>query len=271
MRAFSLSIRYLALTAVGVVMVGPLVWMIRVGLSPAGSSLAPNELAQAPWTFGNVVDLFSRYDILRALWNSTLVAALVTIGNVVFCLMSGYALARKRFIGSRLVFVSLLVTLMVPAHALIIPLFLMMTKVGLFDNLAALVLPFLVTPLGVFMIRQYVAAIPPDIEDAARIDGAGEWRVLFRVVGPLCRPILATLAIQTFLTNWNAFLYPFILTNSADLRTLPVALANLQGYQSIDWQRLMAGSTVAVIPILIVFVIFQRQIVAGVTAGAVKQ
>jgi multiple sugar transport system permease protein len=116
-----------------------------------------------------------------------------------------------------------------------------------------------------------VSTLPVSLEEAARIDGAGEFRILFRIVMPLCRPALAILAIQVFMTNWNSFLFPFILTSSEQYRTLPVALALLLGYQSIDWHQLMAGSVVAVIPILAVFIIFQRQIIAGITAGAFKQ
>jgi ABC-type glycerol-3-phosphate transport system permease component len=117
----------------------------------------------------------------------------------------------------------------------------------------------------------HIETIPPSLEEAARVDGAGEIRILVQVVMPLCKPILAVLAIQVFFTNWNSFLFPFILTSSESVRTLPVALAMLQGHQSIDWQHLMAGSSLAVLPVLILFLFMQRQIVAGVTAGSVKQ
>ena len=200
-----------------------------------------------------------------------LVGGSVTLGNILFCFMTGYTLARFRNLGNKLLFVSVIVVLMIPAHIVIIPFYVLMLKAGLYDTYWALILPFLVNPIGIFLVKQYVESIPPAMEEAARMDGAGELRILFAVVMPLCRPALAVLAIQVFFTNWNSFLFPYILTTSSELRTLPVALALLQGHQAIDWQHLMAGSSIAVIPVLILFFVVQRQIVSGVTAGAIKQ
>jgi len=264
-------LRYLTLLAVTIVMVGPLLWMLRVALAPVGTDLTPESLFTFDFSLVSFTDLFSDNGVIRPTVNSLLVGLIVTLGNVAFCFVSGYALARKRFVGGKALFAVTLLILMVPAHILIVPLFLLITKLGMFDSYWALTLPFLVSPIGVFMVKQYVETLPVSLEEAARLDGAGEMRTLFSVVAPICRPILAVLAIQTFLVNWNSFLFPFILTNSADLRTLPVALALMQGHQAIDWQHLMAGSTVAVAPVLIVFIIFQRKIVSGITAGAIKQ
>lgn len=263
--------RYLTLVLLTIVMIGPLLWMLRIALAPLGVELSPGALAGAEFSFDAFIDLFSSGGIQRPALNSLVVGLVVTAGNVVFCFVSGYALARKKFIGSKALFALTLLILMVPAHILIVPLFLLVTKLGMFDTYRALVLPFLVTPIGVFMVKQYVETVPVSLEEASRLDGAGEWRTLFSVVAPVCRPILAVLAIQAFLVNWNSFLFPFILTNSSDLRTLPVALALMQGQQAIDWRHLMAGSTIAVLPALLVFLIFQRRIVSGITAGAIKQ
>ncbi len=263
--------RYLTLIVLTVIMIGPLIWMLRVALSPIGSELSFAALFNADISLGAFKSLFSADGIQRPAINSLIVGVIVTLGNVPFCFMSGYALARKSFLGSKVLFGLTLLILMVPAHILIVPLFLLVTKLGMFDSYWALITPFLVTPIGVFMVKQYVETIPDSLEEAARLDGAGEWRTLFSIVAPVCKPILAVLAIQTFLVNWNSFLFPFILTNSADLRTLPVALALMQGHQAIDWQHLMAGSTIAVIPALLVFLIFQKRIVSGITAGAIKQ
>jgi multiple sugar transport system permease protein len=185
--------------------------------------------------------------------------------------MTGYSLARYRVLSNRLLFVSVIIVLMIPAHIVIIPLYVLMMKAHLYDTYWALILPFLVNPIGIFLVKQYVESIPPSMEEAARIDGASDLRILFTIVMPLCRPALAVLAIQVFFTNWNSFLFPFILTSSNDLRTIPVALALLQGHQAIDWPHLMAGSTIAVLPVLLVFMLLQRQIVSGITAGALKQ
>ncbi|MFQ5607444.1 MAG: carbohydrate ABC transporter permease [Candidatus Zixiibacteriota bacterium] len=263
--------RYLVLLIVALVMLGPLLWMFRVALLPGGASLAVESLAGGVFTLDSFRGLFADYGISRSLFNSLFVGAVVTLGNVVFCFMVGYSLSRKRFIGSQTLFSSALITLMVPVHILIVPLYLLLSEAGMYDTYLALTLPFLVTPIGIFMVKQYLDSVPVSLEEAARIDGAGEWRLMWTVLAPICRPILAVLAIQTFLVNWNTSLFPFILTSSEELRTLPVALALMQGHQAIDWQSLMAGSTLAVAPVLIVFLVFQRKIVSGITAGAIKQ
>lgn len=253
--------KYLFLVIVFAIMIFPLFWMFVLSLQKPGGG----------WGIGNFQYIFSGNRFGLYLFNSLFVAAAVTAGNILFCFMCGYALARRKIPGARHWMLSVLVVLMVPVHIVIIPLYILMNKLGLFDTYWALILPWLVNPIGVFLIRQYIRALPVSLEEAARIDGAGEMTILFRIVMPLCRPALAILAIQVFMTNWNSFLFPFILTSSEQLRTLPVALALLLGYQAIDWPQLMAGSVVAVIPVLAVFLAFQRQIIAGLTAGAVKQ
>lgn len=245
--------------------------MFRVAFMQPGSDFALTDLFSSSWTLNNFTDLVVQANIGRAFFNSVLVGGAVTLGNILFCFMAAYGLARYRFIENKLFFVSVLAVLMIPSHVVIIPLYVLCLKTGLYDSYAALILPWLVNPIGIFLVKQYIEAIPPSMEEAARIDGSGELRILVQVVMPLCKPALAVLAIQVFFTNWNSFLLPFILTSSDSLRTLPVALALYQGHQAIDWQHLMAGSAAAVIPVLVVFIIMQRHIVSGITAGAVKQ
>ncbi len=263
--------RYLTLIPVLAVMVFPLVWMFRIAFLETGSGIAWQAITSSSWTLGNFRDLFTNARLGQALFNSILVGGLVTVGNILFCFMVAYALARYRSLTNRLMFMSVVLVLMIPVHIVIIPLYLICFKAGIYDSYWALILPWLVNPIGIFLVKQYIESIPPSMEEAARIDGAGEFRILFRVVMPLCKPALAVLAIQVFFTNWNSFLFPYILTSSDSLRTLPVALALYQGHQAVDWQHLMAGSTVAVVPVLIVFLLMQRQIVSGITAGAIKQ
>jgi multiple sugar transport system permease protein len=146
-----------------------------------------------------------------------------------------------------------------------------MQRMGLIDSYWALTLPFLVDPFNIFLIRQYLLSIPTDCEEAARIDGAGEMFILFRVVFPMLTPVLAVVAIHTTLTNWNSFLFPFILTNSTSMRTLPVGLALLsQGAYSIDWGHLMAGAVLSALPVVVAFLIFQRRIIGGLTTGMTR-
>ena len=264
-------LRYLGLGLILVVMSYPLLWMFRVSIMDVAGSVSGSAWLAGGFTLDNYIDLITQAGLGRNLFNSALVGLSVTLGNIVFCFMTGYSLARFRMLSNKLLFVTVIVVLMIPAHIIIIPLYVLMMKTGLYDSYWALILPFLVNPIGIFLVKQYVETIPPSMEEAARMDGASDLRILFTIVMPLCRPALAVLAIQVFFTNWNSFLFPFILTSSDDLRTLPVALAMMQGHQAIDWPHLMAGSAIAVLPVLLVFIILQRQIVSGITAGAVKQ
>jgi len=264
-------VKYIFLIFILVIMIFPLLWMFRVSLLPAGSSISLSDFISPVITFSIFYDIITSGNMLKYFMNSTIVGVTVTLGNILFCFMVGYSFSRFRFIGKNIWFYSVIFVLMIPAHVLIIPLYLIIYKLGLYDSYAALILPFLVNPIGIFLVKQYIDTLPTAMEEAARVDGAGEIRILFRVVMPLCKPALAVLAIQVFLTNWNSFLFPFILTSSESVRTLPVGLALFQGHQAIDWQHLMAGSALAVIPVLIIFLFFQKQIVSGITAGAVKQ
>lgn len=265
------SIRYPILLIVLFVMVFPLIWMFRVSLMPANADLGFGSLFGSQFDLSPYFDILTSGNMIRFFINSAIVGTAVTIGNILFCFMTGYAISRYRFIGRNFWFYSVVFVLMIPAHITIIPLYLLIFKLGLYDSYGALILPFLVNPIGIFLVRQYIGGLPVSMEEAARIDGAGEFRILFRIIMPLCKPALAVLAIQVFLTNWNSFLFPFILTSSESVRTLPVALALYQGHQAIDWPHLMAGSSLAVIPVLIVFLLFQRHIIGGITAGAIKQ
>ena len=252
-------------------MVFPLFWMFYISLMEPGQSISLDNMSVTNLTVQNYLDLFQTSQIGRYLFNSFVVGITVTLGNILFCFMTAYTIARFSYIVNKLLFVSVVLILMIPAHIIIIPMYLLMVKLGIYDSYYALILPWLVNPIGIFLVKQYIESIPPSMEEAARIDGAGEMSILFRIVMPLCKPVLAVLAIQVFFTNWNSFLFPFILTQSDSVRTLPVALALFQGHQSIDWQHLMAGSAIAVVPVLILFLIMQKQIVSGITAGGIKQ
>ena len=251
-------------------MLFPLIYMIITSLKEATSPGGLSGLFTGRLSLANYFAVFSGGNLTRFVLNSLFVAIAVTTANIVFCLMTGYALARKRFFGSKALFYSATAVLMIPQHVVIIPVFILVSWLGMYNTYWALILPWLVNPLGVFLMKQYISNLPDDCEQAARIDGAGEFTILFKIVMPLCKPALAVLAVQVFLTNWNSFLYPFILTSSTNLFTLPVGLAMMQGLQQMELGRLMAGSTIAALPVIIVFLFFQRQITEGITAGAVK-
>lgn len=209
---------------------------------------------------------------LRYVLNSIFVLLVVVAANVVTSVLAGYAFARYRFPGRTALFAIVLVTLMVPKQTLMVPILDLIVRLGLHDSLWALILPFCVDSFNVFLLRQYIAALPADLEDAARADGAGEIGILRHVVFPLCRPALAVVVINTAIVTWNSFLFPLILTDSAARRTLPVGLAMLtQGPYSTDWGTLMAGSAVSSIPLILLFWAFQREIIDGITAGALRE
>ncbi len=260
----------LALVACG--MIAPMAWMILVSLRESPEQYSSlGQIVAAPTSSVNYSDAWTSDNFLGYFLNSLLVAAIVTAGNVVFCFWAGYAFARRRFLGKGLLFATILGVLAVPQQVIMIPLYRLVASLGWINTYAALIVPWLVTPFGIFLVRQYIQTMPSEMEDAARIDGAGEWYILTRVVAPLCRPVLTVLAVYTFLSNWNSFLFPFLFTNDEAHRTLPVGLAFYLGKQSIDWGHLMAGASIAAAPIMMIFMLFQKKIIEGLTAGALKE
>ncbi len=263
---------HVLLVAGVLVMVVPFVWMVL------GSFKTTAELRQLPptWipenpTSENYSELFTRLDFPRYFFNSTVVAVGITLGNIVIGSMCGYALAKLDFWGKRALFLLVLGTLLVPGVVLFLPQFVLISNLGLVNTHLGLIFPFLAGPLGVFLMRQFMLSIPDDLLQAARVDGAGEYRIFARVVMPLCGPALATLGIITFLGAWNGFLWPLVVATTEDLYTLPVALALFAiGQQETNFGLLMAGSLVVILPVLILFVILQRYFTAGIATTGIK-
>jgi multiple sugar transport system permease protein len=263
---------YLGLTLGLLLMVGPFLWMLLGSLKPQSEFLVstPTFLPKNPTT-DNFQRLFDQLDFPRFFFNSSLVALVVTLGNVLFCPMLGYALAKLQWRGKRLVMGLVLATLMVPAGITLIPNFVLMRNLGLVNTYPGLILPFLVGPFGVFLTRQFMYGIPDELLEAARIDGANEWRTFWTIVLPITAPVLATLGILTFLGSWNSFLYPLVMAQEPDMYTLPVALATFATSQyQADHGMLMAGSLVLVLPVLIIFILFQRWITEGIATTGLK-
>jgi len=263
---------YILLLGGLVLMVGPFVWMLLGSIKPEADFLTttPTLLPSAPTT-DNYGRLFDQLDFPRFFFNSTLVAFLVTVGNLIFCPMLGYSLAKLRWRGKRLIMGIVLATLMVPAGITLIPNFILMSNLGLVNSYPGLVLPFLAGPFGVFLMRQFMLGIPNELLEAARMDGAHEFRVFWSVVMPIATPVIATLGILTFLGNWNSFLYPLVMAQEPAMYTLPVALATFAtGQYQADHGMLMAGSVVLIVPVLIVFILFQRWITEGIATTGLK-
>jgi len=262
------------------VIVAGLLVLLLTYLYPLFYMIGRSFLAVAPITGGGGVTFSLEFyrlvlggaGFFRYALNSLFVLVLVVVGNVVFSLTVGYAFARYRFPFKNLLFTGILITLMAPKQTLMVPMLDLMVRLGLNDSLWALILPFCVDSFNVFLMRQFIAGVPRELEEAARADGATEFQILMKVVFPICRPAIAVAVINTAIVNWNSFLFPLILTDSASNRTLPVGLAMFtQGPYSTDWGALMAGSTVSSIPIIILFWIFQREIIEGITSGALRE
>jgi multiple sugar transport system permease protein len=250
----------------------PFIWMLLGSFKPEAElqRVPPTWWPEAP-SLDNYRELFDRLDFPQFFANSALVAVAVTAGNLLFCSMVGYALAKLDFAGKRLLFGLVLGMLMVPGVVTFVPLFVLVSNLGLVNTYPGLILPFLVTPLGVFLMRQFMSGLPDELIEAARIDGAGEWKIFARVIMPLCGPALATLGILTFLSSWNSFLWPLVVAQSEDKYTLPVALALYSvGQNATRYGLLLAGSVVVILPVVVLFVALQRHFVQGIATTGIK-
>ncbi|WP_033328742.1 carbohydrate ABC transporter permease [Streptomyces yerevanensis] len=263
---------YLPLTGLLLLMVAPFLWMLSGAFKPeADIRKVPPVLIPTSPTLANYRELFSNLDFTSMFANSVIVALAVTAGNLLFCSMLGYALAKLEFRGKRAVFTLVIATLMVPGLVTFVPLYVLVANLGLTGSLLGLILPFLATPFGVFLMRQFISTLPDELIDAARIDGCREIAIFWKIILPLTRPALATLAIITFLGSWNNFLWPLVVAQNESQYTLPVGLALASGAQ--DFTRfgiLLAGAVIVLLPVTIVFLLFQRHFVAGIATTGLK-
>ena len=249
----------------------PMLWMVSASfMAPGEAGTYPPRLLPREPTLVHYRTLFTRLQLGRFLLNSTIIALTVTTISLLVNSMAGYAFAKLRFRGSESVFRLLAAGLVVPVQVTMLPLFLLLKELGLINTYWGVILPGMASIFGIFLIRQYALAIPDDLLDAARVDGASELRIYRSIVLPTIVPILATLAIWTFLSTWNDFMWPLIVLSDETRWTLPVALANLSGEHVQDIELMMAGSVLTVMPVLLVFLFLQRFYIQGVTAGSVK-
>ncbi|MET9530703.1 MULTISPECIES: carbohydrate ABC transporter permease [unclassified Streptomyces] len=265
---------YVLLSAGLLVMSAPFLWMALSAFKTNKElGASPPVWIPATWTLTHFSELLDKLDLPLYFLNSVIVAVLVTVCNLVFCSMLGYALAKLRFAGRSKVFALVLGALMVPGNLMLLPLFVLMSKLHLIDSYAGLVLPFAAGAFGVFLMRQFMQSIPDELLEAARMDGAREWYIFWRIVMPLVKPALATLSIITFLGSWNNFVWPLIATNDPGKYTLPVALATFatDPNQSAGSNgMLMAGSLLVVLPVLLVFAVLQRHFTQGIATAGMK-
>ncbi|HEY8329136.1 MAG TPA: carbohydrate ABC transporter permease [Rhodanobacter sp.] len=254
-----------------VVALFPLLWMLSVSfMAPGEASALPPPLLPKHPSWANYRELFVHAGMGRYLLNSLLVAGAITALSLVFNLMAGYAFAKLRFAGRERLFQALLGALVIPAQVAMLPLFLLLKYIGLVNSYAGVVVPALATVFGIFLVRQYARGIPDELLEAARIDGAGEWRIFAQIVLPLLKPIVVTLAIFTFLAAWNDFMWPLIVLTGQEHYTLPIGLASLAREHAQDSELMMAGSVVTVLPVLLLFLAMQRYYLQGLLLGSVK-
>ncbi|MCM8812151.1 MAG: ABC transporter permease subunit [Candidatus Omnitrophica bacterium] len=220
------------------------------------------------WTYNNYWDVLISGPFGRYSWNSFFIAIAVTFGNLLFSTMVGYAFARREFPFKKLMFFMIVGSIAIPPQVLMVPVFILMKHLGWLNTYWALIVPNLVAPFNIFLMRQYISKLPLAVEEAARIDGASEYQIFTRVIIPLSQPALAVVGINTFMGSWNTFLYPFLLTNTVEMRTLPVGLALYKSLHGVDWVHLMAGSAITALPVIVVFLCFQRYIIEGLTRGS---
>ena len=248
----------------GLTMVAPFIWMVLTSFKGLPQLLQdPLSFLPDPWVFTNFADAWNALPFARAYFNSIYIAVLVVVGTLLTTSMAGYAFARIPFRGSKALFWVFLSMQMVPSQVTLVPFYFLMAQLGWVDSHLALIVPgMLVNPFGVFLARQFVLAIPIELEEAAMIDGASRWRIYWQIILPTIRPGLGALAIITVLGAWNAFLFPLVLLNSTELFTVPLLLSQFSGqYGGWNYALVMAATALSTVPMLIAFLVGQRQII----------
>lgn len=262
---------HLALAPATLLLALPLLWMLIASFMSAEQlnrfppTIIPSSLHLEGYTF-----LFDNVEIGTWFMNSLIVSSVCVVSNVIFCSMAGYAFARMRFRGSKLMLTVMLATLIIPFQLTLIPTFIIMEKLGLIDTLGALIVPSLVTPFGVFLLRQFFLSLPPELEEAAYMDGCSRWKILWTIVLPLARPALATVAVVTFLLTWNDVSWPAIAISSDANNTLPLGVASFRSRSETNPSAIMAANVIATLPVLLAFLAAQKTFVRSIASGAVK-
>lgn len=262
---------YALLALTGATMVIPFLWMLSTSLKAAGSVYAlPPQWIPDPFVWGNYIETWRIQPFARFYLNSIIVTFSITIGQVLTSSLAAYAFARLDFRFRDTLFMAYLCTMMVPAAVTMIPVFILLSKLGWIDTYRALILPLAFSAYGTFLLRQFFMGIPKDLEEAAFIDGCGHFRIYLMIILPLSKPALATLSLFTFMGAWRDFMWPLVVTNSAEMRTLPVGLAAFQGMYSTNWPLLMAASVLVMAPLVVVFLFNQRHFVESINMSGVK-
>ena len=249
----------------------PFLWMISTSFKSRGALMSiPIEWIPENPTWDAYIKVFSKFPFAKTIANSLFISVSYTAITLLSSAMAAFAFAKLRFTGSRVIFGGYLATMMIPTQVTMIPLFVIMTKLGLKDSYASVIMPSIFRPFAIFLLVQQMRTIPEDLLAAARIDGAGVFQVFRKIALPLCIPSLATLSITTFMEAWNDYLWPLLMLGDKDKMTLPIALSTLNGQYGTEYNVLMAGSLVSMVPIIVIYIIAQRQFKSGMMAGGIK-
>lgn len=263
--------RTIVVTLLALITLFPIIWVVLSSFKPQSDLFSiPMTFFPKTWTLENYIEALGRGSFLTYFKNSLFVSVVSTIIAVVINTMAGYALAKYEFPGRKLTFTIMLATLMIPLQVIMIPIFLQLKRFGLLNNLWGIIIPPAATPTGVFLAKQYMTSLPDSLIEAARIDGGSEHFIFRKIIIPMAKPIVATIAIFSFMWRWNDYLWPLIVISKNKLQTIQQALAGFVGQLQINWSNLLAMTTISIIPVIAVFLAFQNFFMQGVTAGAVK-
>lgn len=271
-KTFGQIILQLVLIILAFIALFPFIWMISTSLKGSAEAFAyPPTLIPEVFHWENYKEAMEALPFPRAYWNSIKLAVIIVIGQVITSSMAGYALGKLQFRGHKVVFAGFIGVMMVPTTVTSIPLFIIMSRAGLVDtHLSIILMSVAYMPMGVFLCRQFIMGLPNDLMEAAIIDGAGFGRIFYKIILPLIKPALASLAIFSFMWNWNNFYTPLIFLNSEDKFTVPLLLNMFKGKYTVDWSLIMAASTIAVIPVLVVYLFAQKHIIEGIALTGTK-
>ena len=270
-RFFGTAFYYAAAILLALIALVPFAWMISTSFKSRGALMSiPIEWIPEEPTLDAYFTVFERFPFLRAIGNSLLIAVCYTLLTLVSASMAAFAFTKIQFKGSGFLLGLYLATMMIPTQVTMIPLFVVMNQIGLINHYSSVILPAIFRPFAVFLLVQQMRTIPPDYMDAARIDGAGVWRIWRQVMLPLCAPSLATLAVTNFMDSWNDYLWPLLMLTDKAKMTLPIALSTLNGQYDTEYNVMMAGSLISMIPIILIYIFAQKYFKHGFMAGGVK-
>ncbi|MEF2966030.1 carbohydrate ABC transporter permease [Paenibacillus sp. M1] len=262
---------HIVLTITSIALVFPFVWMLSGAFKDSLEVVQmPPKWIPSQFNFDNFLEIEKYFPIFHSLWNSVAVAVISTGLQLLFCAMSAFVFAKINFKGREALFFLFLITLMIPMQVTMTPLFIIFQKLHLVNTMAGLILPGIFSAYGTFLLRQHMIGIPNALMEAAFIDGAGYFQIFRKLILPLSKPVLATLLIFSFMSSWNNFLWPLIITSDSNLMTLPLGLSKLQGRWATEWNILMAGNVVSFIPIFIVYLFAQKHFIKGITMSGIK-